>query len=31
MTISGRDGHLMCAAILNSCPYPGKNYISPIN
>ncbi|KAK4511645.1 uncharacterized protein ATC70_012861 [Mucor velutinosus] len=22
MTISGRDGHLMCAAILNSCPYP---------
>ncbi|KAG2235672.1 hypothetical protein INT48_008548 [Thamnidium elegans] len=22
MTVSGRDGHLMCAAILNSCPYP---------
>ncbi|CEG69751.1 hypothetical protein RMATCC62417_05770 [Rhizopus microsporus] len=22
MDISGRDGHLACAAILNSCPYP---------
>ncbi|KAF7730158.1 hypothetical protein EC973_002766 [Apophysomyces ossiformis] len=22
MTVSGRDGHLMCAAVLNSCPYP---------
>ncbi|CAO3609031.1 unnamed protein product [Cunninghamella blakesleeana] len=22
MNISGRDGHLMCAAIVNSCPYP---------
>ncbi|KAI9473630.1 MAG: Metallo-dependent phosphatase-like protein [Benjaminiella poitrasii] len=22
MTISGRDGHLLCAAILNTCPYP---------
>ncbi|CAO3616653.1 unnamed protein product [Cunninghamella echinulata] len=22
MTVSGRDGHLMCAAIANSCPYP---------
>ena len=22
MTVSGRDGHLMCAAILNICPYP---------
>ncbi|KAG1469258.1 hypothetical protein G6F56_003360 [Rhizopus delemar] len=22
MNISGRDGHLLCAAILNSCPYP---------
>ncbi|KAI7907393.1 Metallo-dependent phosphatase-like protein [Cokeromyces recurvatus] len=22
MTISGRDGHLLCAAVLNVCPYP---------
>ncbi|KAI8148608.1 Metallo-dependent phosphatase-like protein [Fennellomyces sp. T-0311] len=22
MTVSGRDGHLLCAAVLNSCPYP---------
>ncbi|KAL1933027.1 hypothetical protein VTP01DRAFT_8705 [Rhizomucor pusillus] len=22
MNVSGRDGHLMCAAVLNSCPYP---------
>ncbi|ORZ01161.1 Metallo-dependent phosphatase-like protein [Syncephalastrum racemosum] len=22
MEVSGRDGHLLCAAVLNSCPYP---------
>ncbi|KAG1241141.1 hypothetical protein G6F68_016980 [Rhizopus microsporus] len=22
MDISGRDGHLLCASIMNSCPYP---------
>ncbi|KAI9495494.1 Metallo-dependent phosphatase-like protein [Zychaea mexicana] len=22
MTVSGRDGHLLCAAVMNSCPYP---------
>ncbi|KAL0084755.1 Metallo-dependent phosphatase-like protein [Phycomyces blakesleeanus] len=22
MDVSGRDGHLLCAAVLNSCPYP---------
>ncbi|KAI8991188.1 Metallo-dependent phosphatase-like protein [Mycotypha africana] len=22
LDISGRDGHLMCAAVINSCPYP---------
>ncbi|KAI8978467.1 Metallo-dependent phosphatase-like protein [Pilobolus umbonatus] len=25
MAIAGRDGHLACAAILNSCPYPEVN------
>lgn len=24
MDISGRDGHLACASVLNACPYPGK-------
>ncbi|KAI9018040.1 Metallo-dependent phosphatase-like protein [Phycomyces nitens] len=28
MDISGRDGHLMCAAVLNSCPYPA---VEPYN
>ncbi|CEP15672.1 hypothetical protein [Parasitella parasitica] len=23
MDISGRDGHLACASVLNACPYPG--------
>ncbi|KAI9259430.1 Metallo-dependent phosphatase-like protein [Phascolomyces articulosus] len=22
MTVSGREGHLLCASVLNSCPYP---------
>ncbi|KAI8064193.1 hypothetical protein BC940DRAFT_335523 [Gongronella butleri] len=22
MKVSGREGHLLCAAVANSCPYP---------